>query len=919
MADDGSVVISAKLDTLDVEKGAKKIKSLVDKIGNSKTVKSVSNLSLAFGGVSTAVGAARAAIAKVSETLADLTDAYKVQANAERSLETAAKNNPYLDSASVAALKEYASSLQGASNVGDEAMLPMMARLAAAGRTQTEIQQIMAAALDASAAGAMGMESAVAALNKTFSGTAGEFARSIGEIADLTDEELANGKAVKIVAERYKGMAQAVADSRIQAQNAKGDFKEAVGALAAPASDGWNKFWQSFYEKGIEVVNKIKKALDSDSSEVSALVKNAAQNGLESLSTEELEKYVALQKEASGLTDAQIARYAELVKAGKLLTDEESARLNYLRQQEKLSGGIAGALGGASFSAKDKAELQSLEAKVAALSEEEQILVNAGKLTQSQIKLLDEARSLVKERAAAEKSAAEETRKAAAAAKEEADAVLRAQSAKDLYSETVAAKEREIELRKAAGEEIAAEAEAQELYSAKVAAFLELAKSFKDAGNIYIGGENVLQGIALDAEALRAMAAEEETARAKAEALQDALREMEEAAEGLEEDARELFASADGEKLSDAIRRTIGLLESQKDAFADGEEALDAFDGKIRELQDLLGKVENAEFKSSLDERLALDERAAESLEERRARLNEELKELEAECKAAILESDELTEEERESYLEKYADKVRELKDEIEDATDELAAGQKEKFLALADEIGDYVQKTADIVSDACDLMADAVEAQADAEKAELAEKYEQGLISEEEYEEGIAKIEEEAAMKEYKIQMADWAAQLLSATASIAVGCAKSLEAGMPQGAILAALTAAAGAVQLASIVASKPVKPSFASGGIVPGTSYYGDSVEANVNSGEMVITRSQQKSLWDALSGAGILGGANYPITINNTQSNKVRAAARADGGGLTIDIVDAVVQRRIASGAYDSSFKTYEAKKAGKRYL
>ena len=43
-----------------------------------------------------------------------------------------------------------------------------------------------------------------------------------------------------------------------------------------------------------------------------------------------------------------------------------------------------------------------------------------------------------------------------------------------------------------------------------------------------------------------------------------------------------------------------------------------------------------------------------------------------------------------------------------------------------------------------------------------------------------------------------------------------------------------------------------SFAKGGIVPGTSFSGDNIAANLNSGEMVLTTQQQRNLFDLLNG-------------------------------------------------------------------
>ncbi len=49
----------------------------------------------------------------------------------------------------------------------------------------------------------------------------------------------------------------------------------------------------------------------------------------------------------------------------------------------------------------------------------------------------------------------------------------------------------------------------------------------------------------------------------------------------------------------------------------------------------------------------------------------------------------------------------------------------------------------------------------------------------------------------------------------------------------------------------------PSFATGGIVPGSSYVGDRVTARVNSGEMILNRQQQSALFSQINGGGLAG--------------------------------------------------------------
>lgn len=70
------------------------------------------------------------------------------------------------------------------------------------------------------------------------------------------------------------------------------------------------------------------------------------------------------------------------------------------------------------------------------------------------------------------------------------------------------------------------------------------------------------------------------------------------------------------------------------------------------------------------------------------------------------------------------------------------------------------------------------------------------------------------------------------------------------------------------------------FASGGIVGGSSSYGDRGIARVNSGEMILNKAQQGTLWNMLNGKGGIGGnvqfkirgADLVGTINNYNSRR-----------------------------------------------
>ncbi|MBQ6567451.1 MAG: hypothetical protein IJL80_10370, partial [Treponema sp.] len=246
MAKKAEVSMKFTADSKNAEKGINQVtsklnsfKKKIESVGNSGPVKGLANLSSAFGGVGKAVDTVTKAVGKAVAALDECGELWKVQLNAERQLEAAAKNNPYLNGQSVKGLKDFASQLQSVSNYGDEQLLPLMAQLAAAGRTQAEIMDIMGAAVDVAASGTMSLESAVKGLNQTYSGSAGSMAKALPALKNLTAEQLKSGEAVKMAAQAFKGQAAAVADAKVQMANAMGDLKEAIGAgwaeLLAPA------------------------------------------------------------------------------------------------------------------------------------------------------------------------------------------------------------------------------------------------------------------------------------------------------------------------------------------------------------------------------------------------------------------------------------------------------------------------------------------------------------------------------------------------------------------------------------------------------------------------------------------------------------------------------------------------------------
>ena len=114
---------------------AKAASSLKEKLENaakafssSSTIKNLKEIGASISAISTLFQTATGVIGAVTGEIMAMADAANTQSDAETKLALAAKNNPYLDDYSVQKLKEYAGELQGVSEVGDEVLLPMMAK-----------------------------------------------------------------------------------------------------------------------------------------------------------------------------------------------------------------------------------------------------------------------------------------------------------------------------------------------------------------------------------------------------------------------------------------------------------------------------------------------------------------------------------------------------------------------------------------------------------------------------------------------------------------------------------------------------------------------------------------------------------------------------------------------------------------------
>lgn len=201
-------------------------------ISLAKLQKSVSSIAGSLKGV---------IIAKVMQVGAaainGTTDAFKEQEAQLARLNTSVKTNSNLTAGAFQRLRAEADKLTkaGASIFSGEEVTKNQAYLSSMKLNESQINSVMKAATDLSSTGVMPLDQAVKTLSKTYSGNAGKLKELNPAIASLTEAQLKNGEAVSIIAEQYKGMNEAMANTEAgkarQVQNTFDDLKKIIGEI----------------------------------------------------------------------------------------------------------------------------------------------------------------------------------------------------------------------------------------------------------------------------------------------------------------------------------------------------------------------------------------------------------------------------------------------------------------------------------------------------------------------------------------------------------------------------------------------------------------------------------------------------------------------------------------------------------------
>ena len=855
MANDGELNFKTKIDDSDLDKGLKRVKSKVNNAAKDmgKGTKATNALKTAFnetggaassftskmgslassaGPVAAGLTVAVMAVKKFIEGLKAANEAFKVQEKAEKALQKAAENNPYLQKESVQRLKEFASGLQEISNYGDEGTIDIMAQLASTGRTEAEIMKIMGAAADYAAAKHIDLKTAAETLNSTYSGMAGTMGRQIAEIKDLTDEQLKNGEAIDLIAGKYKGFAKEAADSGEQAKAAFGDFMESIGKIANPMFEALNQKAKSFWQSMTDGMNKF-----------GALLEKASR------------KWGGLKE----WTDEGVAMMLSTVK------DPETGEKK----------------GGEKYQTKEYLEelKQELELRKAINGEWTSDELNAYFIIQDELEIRKKEAIEAKKAAEAAQKKANAEAKAAEAAKAADKA---AEDSNKKLEESLYALEVEA---KAKGQAVSA----QDIYNVYLNSYIDLLTKTNGL---------IKEGYPIEQKRLGQLKEAEKAAKAAADTekkLAAAIKLTQEATETINSIKREMTPAEHLQKELNALDEIKRKIKEATD-----EEIKQAQKGEknILNREELLKGLAEAE-KAIINEKVNAIAGKERSWWDKHVSKQADLLKM----KQALADSEVLSEEEKYERMK-----------QLDEAYLQDKAAQTAELLAL---IQGYVDRSVSIMNQAANLMLETSKNQATAEQAQLEMKYLKGEMSEEEYNKKLTESKRKAAKEQYKIQMWQWSVSLLQAMTNMAVGISQAISKGIPLGLIEAPIVAAAGAVQIASLMASKPIPPSFSTGGIVGGSSYSGDNIAANLNSREMVMNMSQQKGLWDFINGGSGGKGAAPNIVINNSASNIATAQPRLTRDKIEI-MIDARVNESLKNGRYNDSLNLAQQGMSGDYY-
>lgn len=132
-------------------------------------------------------------------------------------------------------LQDFANAMEDTTKFGDDVVLNQLAVAQAIGATASQSKQIVKAAADLSVALGVDLGTATEQLSKTLNGAVGTLGKLDPSLKKLTKSQLESGEAIRILGERFKGLAEGELTSfsgvTTQLTNKFEDFFKAIGKI----------------------------------------------------------------------------------------------------------------------------------------------------------------------------------------------------------------------------------------------------------------------------------------------------------------------------------------------------------------------------------------------------------------------------------------------------------------------------------------------------------------------------------------------------------------------------------------------------------------------------------------------------------------------------------------------------------------
>jgi hypothetical protein len=870
----------------------------------------VDNIMSAVAGGPVAIGAAVADMVKQGVAqLNEYADMWRKTDEAAQKLAIAAESNPYLNGKAAKELAGFADALEQATGLDGDMLLSAETRLVTLGRNQEQIQKILQTAADLDASGLMSFDAAVQELNNSYNGLVRTSGRLAPEIRNLTKEELEAGKAVDILAGKVEGSAARAMDTSAGAVKA---YNIAVDNLKKNIGQGWAEVTLPATKFFTNLINKINDAMAAG------------------------EKFNEFLK--SGTSDANKAAEVSLnrtfVIAGKVervlyavSTEMASGFVN----QEEAVGKIREAIAQeADYNETNLGLVSAITERYSTIPDNiKDITVEIIRQNKANQALAEAERARNEAMAAGDKQAREALQETV---KNERDLdSIRKKNNSALEAEIQKIKERA----KIDGKSVESAEIQKQILEARISAYFSLLEEGKEYINILnaerertiaahtAGMERVrgLENAEKKAEEERQKREEERQKRKEKELkdIDDVIAKQDELTRSLMNLASDAAGENQKNKRINDIK-TILLAETTADDKTLAhyqamikKKASAAEEGKREEVAESLAlsiagveaekQMTLTTYRSKLDEQKRANEQAIKQIND-----SELLSDSEKLAKKADLRKQFRQQEaDAESYFQEAKIQLeRETQDKINkidmDAGNKNVETAREAFVRKGNIVLKFVDQVMQAAHAIETIWKNSIQNELDAKLAEL-DKMDLSAAEREEAEKKLRKV---AAEEQYKAAYFSWQLQMAQGAANAAQAVLSALSAPGGIGIALAVVAGAVGMLQLAAIKSAEPKRPTFHTGGVVPGSG----EVNAKLMGGEVVSTPEQFKNIMNAfanVAGADVSKGAGG-LTVN-IENNAADAASvgkpEFDGNTLRI-VVEKIVNDAIGSGRANQAF-------------